>query len=436
MSGHAAKVISVEQALDLLDDGDDLVVGLGANEPPTFMSQLHTVGDRLDRLTVTNCLPLIDAPYLDHPSFYMESWFYTPIMRRIETTGRVTYVPNRIHQIALKFNARRHAKMMVSLASTPGSDGRIRLALGNTYEERIGERSRYRILEVSSAAPRVYGQNWLEPEAIDYIIESDAAPATIKSEIPTDIDRQVAEVVAGLVNDGDCVQIGIGGIPEAVCDCLTRKRDLGIHTEMMNEGLMKLIRAGAVTNARKQVDVGKSVFMLAAGSPSLYAELDDNPTMWVGRGESVNEPSIIALNHNQVSINTTIEIDITGQCSSESIGPRQISGAGGQSDTARGAIMSPGGRSIIALSSVHERFDRASGQVLRASKIVPTLRPAAAVTLSRVDVDWVVTEFGAVYLRGTGLEQRVRLLISIAHPEFREALTRDAIAYGYLPSRG
>jgi len=195
---------------------------------------------------------------------------------------------------------------------------------------------------------------------------------------------------------------------------------------------MDLMQAGVVTNARKQVDTGLTVFAFAAGSPELYAFMDHNPDLYTGRGEEINDPNVIARNDNQVSINTTVEVDLTGQCCSESIGTRLISGSGGQSDTAIGAQASNNGRSIIALYSTLERPNPVSGEIEMTSKIVPTLRPGAAVTLSRNDVDWVVTEYGAVQLRGTTLRERAQLLASVAHPAFRDDLLAAARGFGYI----
>ncbi|MDR1387627.1 MAG: hypothetical protein LBJ44_08605 [Propionibacteriaceae bacterium] len=436
MFDYRSKLISVEQALDLIQDNDTITVGLAANEPPEFLTNLHQVADRVRDVTITNCLPTVPGRYLTpeclERAFLIDSWFSTPLLRSLSGTGRVSYIPNHLHLAGIKRNHFVRSSIMVSLASTPGPDGRVRFATGNTYEEMVGSQAKLRILEISPNAPRCYGQNYLEWDQVDYVIESQARPATIPAVEPNEKDLAIGRTIAAMVDDGDCVQVGIGGIPNAVCAYLTDKKDLGIHTEMMTTGIMDLMRAGVVTGARKQIDVGLTVFTFALGSPELYDFMDDNKDLFTGRGEIVNDPSTIALNDNQVSINTTVEVDLTGQCCSESIGTRQISGTGGQSDTAVGAQMSKNGRSIIALYSTVEKKDRQTGQVEVISKIVPTLRPGAAVSLSRNDVDWVVTEYGAVNLRGTNVRERSRRLISIAHPQFREELEAQARNFGYL----
>ncbi|MDR1807965.1 MAG: hypothetical protein LBR33_08665 [Propionibacteriaceae bacterium] len=435
MFDYRSKVITVQQALDLVQDGDLITVGLGANEPPTFLSHLHEIADRVHDVTISDCLPTVPGEYLSPEyiakAFRIESWFSTPLMRRANSTGRVSYIPNNLHFAGFKRNFHRKSAIMISLASTPEGTGRTRFALGNTYEEMIGSAAKYRILEVSPNAPFCYGQNYLDWDQIDYIIESDAYPGTIPGVTPNDKDMAIGHAIADLVNDGDCVQVGIGGIPNAVCAFLHEKKDLGIHTEMMTTGIMDLIKAGVVTNARKQVDQGLTVFAFACGSQEMYEFMHENKALFTGRGEVVNDPYVIARNDNQVSINTTVEVDLTGQCASESIGTLQISGSGGQADTAIGAQNSKNGRSIIALYSTVEKTDKATGQVTSASKIVPTLKPGAGVTLSRNDVDIVVTEYGWVSLRGTTVQERAKLLISIAHPQFRDELDAKAREFGY-----
>jgi len=436
LSNFAAKVISVDQALDLIGDGDLITVGLAGNEPPTLLTNLHRIADRVTDVTITNCLPIVPGEYISEENlrkaFLIDSWFITPALRKLNNTGRVSYIPGHMHFMAPRRNYHRPSQFLVSLASTPGPDGLIRFACGNMYEETIARAAKYRILEVSPNAPRCFGRNFIEPDSIDYIIESDHSPSSIAQPTPSAKDEAIGKLISQLVNDGDCVQVGVGGIPNAVCRHLMDKKDLGVHTEMLTTGIMELMKAGVVTGSRKQVDTGLTVCAFVLGSPELYTFAHENEALFTGRGEDVNDPVVIARNDNQVSINTTVEVDLTGQCCSESIGTHQISGVGGQADTAIGAQRSKNGRSIIALYSTVEKANPATGEVEVISKIVPTLRPGAAVTLSRNDVDWVVTEYGAVRLRGTTLRERCQLLASIAHPAFRDDLLASARGFGYL----
>jgi acyl-CoA hydrolase len=226
--------------------------------------------------------------------------------------------------------------------------------------------------------------------------------------------------------------VGIGGIPNAVCEYLKDKKNLGIHTEMMTTGIMRLMKCGAVDNSKKQMDPGKTVCCFTYGSQELYEYMHDNEDILINPGVTVNDPFVIMRNDNQVSINTTIEIDLTGQCCSESIGHLQFSGTGGQSDTAQGAQRSKNGRSIIALYSTAMAKNPHTGEREEISKIVPVLKPGAIVSLSRNDVDYVVTEHGVVQLRGYTVVQRAQALISIAHPKFRDELRAAAKQYLYI----
>jgi acyl-CoA hydrolase len=294
------------------------------------------------------------------------------------------------------------------------------------------EKANIVIFEINPNYPRTFGDNQVHISQVDYIIESNYPVPSIPEAEPNEKDEIIGKLIAEHINDGDTIQLGIGGIPNAVARQLMNKKDLGIHTEMFTTGMMHLIKAGVVTGLKKNVNKGKHVTAFAFGTPELYEFLNDNPSVYFMRGREGNDPAIIGLNDNMVSINTTLEIDLTGQCASESIGHVQFSGTGGQSDTAIGAQNSKNGRSFIALYSTAMVKNPETGISEEISKIVTFLKPGAAVSLSRNDVDFVVTEYGCVSLRGTTIDERARLLISIAHPKFRDELTKEAIKYGYI----
>ena len=426
MFDYSKKVISVEEALRLVESGDNITVGLGACEPQLFLRDLHTIADKVSDVRITNCLPLAKADYMDpknlEHAFLIDSWFYTVDLRRLHPSGRISYIPNHLHLAGKKRNDLRKANILICSASMPEENGRFHLVCSNTYESVIAENADCIILEISPNVPFSFGENYFEWDEVDYLIECDYSPCVLPSVATSDKDRIIGAFIADLINDGDCVQIGIGGIPNAVCELLRGKKDLGIHTEMISTGIMDLMKDGTVNGSQKQIDKGKAVCAFAMGSSELYRFMDHNPDILINPGHIVNDPYIIAKNDNQVSINTTVEIDLTGQCCSESIGSRQISGTGGQSDTATGAQMSKNGRSIIALHSTATIKDADSGEKKEISKIVPFLQPGAAVSLSRNDIHWVVTEFGAINLRGMTVRERASSLISIAHPVFRDEL--------------
>ncbi|HKM02414.1 MAG TPA: acetyl-CoA hydrolase/transferase C-terminal domain-containing protein, partial [Bacilli bacterium] len=318
-------------------------------------------------------------------------------------------------------------------ATPPNEEGFVSLSLSNVYEKRMIENAKIVILEINPKLPRTFGDLQVHIDDIDYMIDVDYDIPELPDGELTEKDIKIGNYIADLINDGDCLQLGIGGIPNAVASALVHKRDLGVHTEMFTTGFMKLYKAGAISGKFKNTHPGKMVACFALGTRELYDFIDNNPLVEILDGHYVNNPAVIGLNDNQVSINSTIEIDITGQCCSESIGHMQFSGTGGQVDTATGAQISKGGRSFIALYSTAMVRNPKTGEREEVSKIVPFLKPGAVVSLSRNDIDHVVTEYGVVHLSGTTIKERVELLISIAHPKFREELMSEAVKYGLHP---
>lgn len=435
-----AKYITTKEALELVQSGDYIVTGLGPAEGREFLTNLHTIADRVKNVMVSNCLSMGAYDFMVNPaykdSFRTESWFYTPALRKAQPNGNVCFIPNHLHMCAYKRLCYRKPDIYVGICSVPDKHGYVSLSTSNTYESEMLRAAKTVILECNPNAPRTFGDLHVHVDEVDYLVNVDYPMPELGNVEPNEKDRIIGKYIADMIRDGDCIQLGIGGIPNAVADSLMDKKDLGIHTELLTTGMVKLIKAGVVTNRKKQLLPGKSVAAMAMGDREFYDFIDDNPSVCIMKGSYVNDPAVIAQNDNQVSINSTIEVDITGQCCSESIGSTQFSGTGGQSDTAVGAVKSRGGRSIIALYSTAMVKNKVTGEREETSKIVCQLKPGAAVSLSRNDLDWLVTEYGAVCLRGTGLDERARLIISIAHPKFREELTAQAKAVGILPAEG
>jgi len=428
------KVITVEEALTKVKTSDVIVTGLAASEGKVFLEQLHTIADKVSDISVTTCLPMAYAEYFQNDrykdKFKMNGWFYTGPMRKAQSNGNISFIPNHLHLSAVKRLAYEKPNIYIGNATPPDKHGYVSLSLSNVYEKRIIEQADLVILEINHKLPRTFGDVELHVDDIDYMIEVDYDVPELPDAEPNEKDIQIGNYIADLIHDGDCIQLGIGGIPNAVAAALTHKKDLGIHTEMLTTGLMKLMKLGVCNGKNKNINRGKAVCTFALGTKELYDFIDDNPSVEIRDGHKVNDPYEIGLNDNQVSINTTIEIDLTGQCASESIGTVQYSGTGGQADTAIGAQRAKNGRSFIALyatTSVRDGQDRKT-----ISKIVPMLKPGAAVSLSRNDVDHVVTEYGVANLRGTSLNERVKRLIEIAHPDFRASLTEEARKLGYI----
>lgn len=431
-----AKYINVNEALALVNSGDYIVTGLGSAEAKLFMTNLHTIASRVKNVTVSNCLPLGNYEFITNTvykdSFITESWFFTPLLRNAQKNGNISFIPNHLHLVAKKRLFYKKPDIYVGIASMPDKHGYVSLSTSNTYEMQMIKAAKIVILEINKNAPRTFGDTQIHINDIDYLVNADYEMTELADVEPTEKDLIIGKTIANMIHDGDCIQLGIGGIPNAVAASLFDKKDLGIHTEMLTSGMVKLAKAGVITGKKKQTHVGKMVAAFALGPKELYEYIDDNPSVEIYSAEYVNDPYTIMKNDNQVSINTTIEVDLTGQCCSESIGNRQFSGTGGQADTAIGAQKSKNGRSIIALYSTAMVKNPATGEREEISKIVCQLKPGAIVSLSRNDIDYLVTEYGCVALRGTAIRERVELIISIAHPKFREQLRKEAIQSGFI----
>ena len=431
------KYISVEKALSMVKNGDIIDTGLGAAEAGLFMENIHTIADKVRGVTIVNCNPThagkFYAPeYVD--SFSVNGWFYAPPMRKAHAQGNMAYIPNHLHLAATKWLYRNKPNIFVASASLPDEHGNISLSTSNTYETRMLEAADLVILEANPNFPFTSGDLIVPMEKVDYLIAADY-PVPVIPDVPSsDKDRIIGRTIAEFVPDGACIQLGIGGIPNAVAEFLKEKNDLGVHTEMITSKMVELMQMGVINNKYKQICTGKMVATFALGNQAVYDYLDHNPNVELRDGAWVNDPYVIAQNDNQISINTSLEIDLTGQCASESIGSRQFSGTGGQSDTAIGAQMSKNGRSIIALYST-AMVKGPDGERREVSKIVPQLQSGAAVSLSRNDVDLVITEYGVADLRGTNIRERVESLIQIAHPKFRDTLWDQAVEVGILGRR-
>jgi len=430
MKMYKDKLITVEEALNMVKSNDSIVSGMAAAEGKEFLKNLHTIADRVKNVNVTTCLPMGDYEYYMNPeykeSFFMDGWFYSPAIRKAHKTGNVSYIPNHLHLAAKKRLFHRKPNIFIGAGSLMDKHGYISLSLSTTYEREIMEHADIVIIEVNPNMPRTFGDSVVHIRDIDYVIEVDYKVPAL-AEVPiTEKDRIIGKYIADLIEDGSTIQLGIGGIPNAVAAELMNKKDLGVHTEMLTDGMADLYKAGVITGKYKTLMPGKMVATFILGTQKLYDFVDDNPAVQVMRGSWVNDPYVIGQNYKMVSINTTMEIDLTGQCCSESIGHVQFSGTGGQADTAIGAQMSEGGKSIIALHSTANVRVPGQEERVTVSKIVARLAHGAAVTLSRNDVDYVVTEYGVASLRGTSLRERVKALINIAHPDFREQLEREA----------
>ena len=431
-----AKIITLEQALNLVKDNDYIVAGMCASEGREFFTRLHEVSNRVKNITVDNCLPLKNYEYMGNPEykdiFYVNSWFFSNDLRRSFKNGNISFIPNQLHNAGVQRINHKKPNIFVGNATPPNGEGFISLSLSNVYEKKMIAAADIVILEINPHLPRTYGDLEVHESEIDYFIELEYDVPILPDTSPNEKDIKIGNFVAEKIHDGDCIQLGIGGIPNAVAAALATKKDLGVHTEMLTTGFMNLYKAGVITNKKKTLHPGKMVCAFAFGTKELYEFLHENDDILFLDGNYVNDPYVVGQNDNQVSINTTIEVDLTGQCCSESIGTVQFSGTGGQCDTATGAQRAVNGRSFITLYSTTMARNKLTGIKEEISKIVSTLKPGAGVSLSRNDVDYIVTEYGCVQLKGRSIRERVELLISVAHPKFRDKLRREAKEIGYI----
>ena len=431
-SVYKDKVITSDEAALKIKTGDDVIVAQCASEPQGCMSRFHTVRDKVRDVKVFSVLTLKPYDFYMKPEmkghFELCSWFHAPGSRAAikQNAGTVTYVPNMLHRAALDRLYVKQPGIFFGTCTPPDSHGFVSLSLGITYERDILEAARIVILEVNENLPRTYGDTHIHVRDVDFFVENNQEVPTLPDVKPDETAIQIGKYVSELVENGSTIQLGIGNIPNAVALALRDKKDLGVHTEMIVDSMMKLYELGVITNKKKTLFKDKMICTFAMGTRELYDWLDNNMVVEFQRGKWVNDPAVIRKNSKMVSINTSLMVDFTGQVASESIGTQQYSGTGGQTDTAIGAKEAYDGlgKSIIACPST------AKGGKL--STIVPTLPEGTAVTLHRSNCDHIVTEFGIAYMRGRTVQERTRNLIAVAHPKFREELTFQAQELGYL----
>jgi acyl-CoA hydrolase len=431
-----AQSISAEEAAGFVKSGMWLDYGTSLCQPDVFDKALGARIKELTNVKIRHCLTMRPRAVFDADPdgnhVYSFSLHYSAHDRRKHDAGRCNYIPVNLGEIPDYYRRFIDPVDIVVLKTCPLDEhGYFNLSAANLWHRAIVERARMVIVERSRGLPYVYGEETgVHVSEVDYIIEGDDSPAPeLPNPPPTEIDAAVGRLIAAEIEDGACLQIGIGGMPNAVCTLLLDSgvQDLGVHTEMMTDGLAALYKTGRITGARKQLNPGLIVYTFALGSHDLYATLDRNRDMYCCPVEYTNAPHVIMQNDRVISINNTTQIDLQGQAASESDGHRHISGTGGQLQFVRGAYASKGGKSFICLSSTYDKRGE------RRSRIVLNLTPGNVVTTPRSDVMYVVTEYGLVNLKGKSVAERAKALIGIAHPDFREGLERQAYEHHLIP---
>ncbi len=423
------KLCSAEEAVRLVESGNRVYYGGNAAIPLGLVRALAARYEELRDVQLNHVLLLGEDP-LSGPEmeghFRHNSLFVGPADREAVNAGRADYVPIFLHQIPRLFYERIiPLDVAMVMVSPPDEHGFMSLGVETMAARAACHSARKVIVQVNEEMPRILGDSFLHVNRVDAIVEITEPLPELHPRPITEVERRIGAHVRTLIEDGCTIQMGIGGIPDAVYETLDDVKDLGIHTEMISDGAMRAIERGIVTGARKTLHPGKVIITFALGTRALYEFLDNNPFIEAHPVEYVNDPFVISQNENMIAINSAIEVDLTGQVCSDSIGTRIYSGFGGQVDFIRGAARAKGGRPIIALPSTARKGTE--------SRIVPLLKQGAGVVTTRADVHYVITEYGIAHLFGKNLRERAEALISIAHPDFREELERSAKERGLLP---
>lgn len=410
-------IMSAERALRQIHSGDRVAVGHACNEPAYLLEMLAERAAEYRDVELVHLLSLgkcatCGPEYAGH--FRHNTLFVSQPVREAVAAGRADFTPCFFSEVPGLFSTALPLNAALVTVTPPDENGNCSLGLAVDYTLEAVKRAKTVIAQVNREMPFTLGQSMVHVTEIDCFVPHDAPIPQLSSPQLGSTEKTIGAYISSLVRDGDTLQLGIGTIPDAVLLSLKDKQDLGIHTEMFSDGVVDLVEAGVITNSRKTLHPGKSVAAFLMGTNRLYRYVDRNPDVFMAPVDYVNSPWVVGQNENLVSINSCLQVDLTGQVAAESIGCRQISGVGGQVDFVRGAALSKGGRSIIAMPST-----AAKGTL---SRIVPVLDEGAAVTTSRNDVDYIVTEYGIAHLKGRSLRQRAEALIDIAHPDFRAEL--------------
>lgn len=437
---YRQKLKTPEEALDLLEDRDYVYVAQAAGEPAAIMEKLtylKTTGKK--GMIMNTTLPLKYYEAFKDPEMKgildQNSFFYSAGLRDAHKKGLANPIPQSSTSVIRKSLDRvryeNRRPVILATVAPPDKHGYMSLSISAIYERDLINEGALAIVECNPNYPRTFGETQVHVSEVAAIVESDRPIPIVEPAPYTEVDAKIGKLVASLVEDGSTIQLGIGNIPNAVAQELRSKKHLGIHTEMFTESMIDLIECGAVDNSQKGLLDGYSVCSFTMGSQRLYDYIDDNPSVLFKSCTFTNSPWVIAQNNKFVSINAALEIDLTGQCAAETVGPMHWSGTGGHFETVQGSQMSKGGKSIIAMHSTYSKTDE-KGEKQTYSKIVTMLKPGSAVSTSRNDTDYVVTEYGIAWLRGRNDRERIDALIAIAHPDFRDELRREAerVYYG------
>lgn len=427
---YKAKKGTTQDALSLVSSGDTLVLGGDLSCPQAFAKSLHTIASKVENVLVfkdfTNHFDFARLPQMDG-KINSAGFFFGKDMAEGMQYKNSSFFPSDLNYYVKNLLHYHKMKMLVITTSSMDENGDFQLGLCNMWEgeclDYAIEQGLKIIIEVNPRVPRVAGGQLINIKDVTMLVEVDYPFKEIPSAVPSKTEREVAKNVRSLLKDGDCIQVGIGSLPNAILNECMDLQDLGMHTEMVTTAMGQMIKKGIITGERKNYNKGEHIFTFAGGTNELFQILGENKRCRIVQASYGVDPFIIMKNDNMVSINTLIEVDLTGQICSEAVGTRQISGSGGAFNYAYGALRSKGGRGIMAFTSMTPK-----GQ----SKIVPYLKTGAPVTVPRNYIDYIVTEYGVAPMRGRTVKERVHNLISVAHPNVRKELENEARKLNYI----
>jgi 4-hydroxybutyrate CoA-transferase len=430
---YQSRVVTPEEAVKKIQSGQRVFLTGNCSTPQTVLAALVKHAPNLKDVEICQALSVGPADYVSpemEGHMRVNTMFISPNIRKAVQEGRADFTPVLLSEFPLLFK-NKHLPVDVALVhlSPPDEHGFLSFGIENGLTKSAAESARIIIAEVNQQMPRTLGDSFIHLSRINYIVPVNyqLAEMMMGGEGTDEITEKIAGYCAELIPDGATMQMGIGAIPDAVLKYLYNKKDLGIHSELFSDGVIDLVDAGVMTNARKTLHTGKIVAGFIIGSRRLYSWVDDNPLIELHPTEYVNDPYVIAQNDRMVAMNSAIEVDLTGQVCADSIGPKLYSGVGGQLDFIYGASRSKGGVPIIALPSTTTTRD---GTVI--SRIVTMLKRGAGVVTSRNHVRYIVTEYGVADLYGKSIRKRAEALINIAHPDFRADMKREAVELRYM----
>lgn len=424
-SQYRQKLTTAQKAVEKIENGSTIVHGLSIAEPPALLA---AIADRarsgdLKNISIFSLFPLqhaaktVLAPDLSD-CIQAYSWFVSASDRALVKVGLNYFVPNYFHQIPRLCRDFMDIDVTITTVSPIDKTGYFSFGTANDFTSTAARHCKMLMVEVNENMPRVFGDSLLHISEVDAIVENHVPLLEMIPQEPKHEDETIGRYIAEMVPNGATIQLGFGGIPNAVAYSLMGHQDLGIHTEVFCPSMVDLIEKGVVTGQRKTLHPRKNVFTVAQGITRMYEFINDNPSMESYPVSYTNDPAVIAQNDNMISINSILEVDLTGQCNAEFLAGSQFTGTGGQLDFVRGAFNSRGGKSILALYSTVK-----NGEI---SRVVPRFAAGTVVTTPRMDTHYVVTEYGVVNLKGKSTRERALDIISIAHPKFRDGLLREA----------